>query len=118
MTETESPLTDEHIAAARTVLLDRLSELRARAAHIHADLAEPMAADSGEQAVEVEDDEALAGQEALVAQEIAAVRRALTRIAAGAYGNCRRCGRPIAAERIAVQPEADLCMDCARSWRR
>ena len=42
-------------AAIEERLTERLSELRARLTRVNADLAEPLNADSSEQAVEVED---------------------------------------------------------------
>jgi len=39
---------------------------------------------------------------------------ALRRAAAGDYGTCADCGRPIAAERLAARPQARTCIDCAR----
>jgi DnaK suppressor protein len=38
---------------------------------------------------------------------------ALARLAAGAYGICERCGRPIPPERLAVRPSARTCVTCA-----
>ena len=43
---------------------------------------------------------------------------ALTRLAAGAYGNCARCARQIGAARLDARPSAALCIDCARELRR
>jgi DnaK suppressor protein len=40
------------------------------------------------------------------------VDRALERLAAGTYGICERCGKPIATERLEVLPFATLCIDC------
>lgn len=37
---------------------------------------------------------------------------ATARIAAGAYGVCERCGRPIPDERLAVRPAARTCVGC------
>ena len=45
------------------------------------------------------------------------VEEALERLAAGTYGTCRSCGRPIAAERLEAIPWAALCIDCARAAR-
>ena len=42
------------------------------------------------------------------------VEAALARRAAGGYGVCESCGRPIAAERLAARPAARTCIDCAR----
>ena len=45
---------------------------------------------------------------------LADVDEALLRAAAGDYGTCAECGRPIAAERLAARPQARTCIDCAR----
>ncbi|HEX5589649.1 MAG TPA: TraR/DksA C4-type zinc finger protein [Candidatus Limnocylindrales bacterium] len=45
------------------------------------------------------------------------VEDALERLAAGTFGTCRSCGRPIAAERLEAIPWAALCIDCARAAR-
>lgn len=103
-----------NIAAVRSRLEGQAAELRARRDRIARDLAEPLNADSSEQAVEVEDDAALEGQAALVEREIASVNRALDRIEKGTYGECVRCGSDIAPERLEVRPEAALCIACAR----
>jgi DnaK suppressor protein len=100
-------------AAAKTRLEGQLAELQARLAHLVQDLAEPADPDSGERAVQQEDDASLEAQAALVEGEIASVVRALDRIAAGTYGECAACGGPIAAGRLTARPEAALCIDCA-----
>jgi DnaK suppressor protein len=38
---------------------------------------------------------------------------ALARLAAGDYGACATCGRPIAPERLAARPATTTCIDCA-----
>lgn len=101
-------------AAAKAHLERQLAELEARSEHISADLAEPLNADSSEQAVEVEDDAGLEAQAALVVREIASVKRALARIEDGTYGTCVRCGTEISEARLAARPEAALCIHCAR----
>lgn len=103
------------IAAVRIRLEEQLTELRGRQARIEIDLAEPLNADSSEQAVEMEDDAALEGQAALIDRQIASVSRALERIESGTYGECVRCGSAIAAARLEARPEAALCIKCARS---
>ena len=45
------------------------------------------------------------------------VEEALERLAAGTYGACRACGRPIAPERLAAIPWTATCIDCARAAR-
>ena len=66
----------------------------------------------------MEDDASLEGQGALVAKEIASVKRALARIEDGTYGECVRCGEDIAPARLDARPEAALCINCARSNER
>ena len=95
-----------------------LEELESRQSRIADDLAEPLNADSSEQAIEMEDDASLEGQGALIAKEIASVKRALARIEDGTYGECVRCGEDIAPARLEARPEAALCIDCARSNER
>ena len=102
-------------AAAKARLEAQLAELEARQSRIAEDLSEPLNPDSSEQAVEMEDDDSLEGQGALVAREIASVKRALARIEDGIYGECVRCGEDIAPARLEARPEAALCIDCARA---
>lgn len=44
---------------------------------------------------------------------LAEITRADRRLDDGSYGRCERCGRPIAAERLAVRPTAATCITCA-----
>ena len=105
------------LAAAKIRLQAELEELLGRQGRIVQDLAQPLSQDSEEQALEREDDAALEGQGALVTHEIGAVKSALGRIDDGTYGECIRCGEEIAAGRLEAQPEAALCIDCARKAR-
>jgi RNA polymerase-binding protein DksA len=101
-------------AAFKARLEAELEELESRQSRIAEDLAEPLNPDSSEQAVEMEDDASLEGQGALIAKEIASVKRALARIEDGTYGECVRCGEEIAPARLEARPEAALCIDCAK----
>ena len=47
-------------------------------------------------------------------RRLADVEAALERRAAGGYGVCETCGRPIDPERLAARPAARTCIDCAR----
>jgi RNA polymerase-binding transcription factor DksA len=56
--------------------------------------------------------------DALVRQaraRLAEIDAALARIAAGTYGSCERCRRPIAAGRLEARPEVRHCIDCAQA---
>ncbi|WP_183340675.1 TraR/DksA family transcriptional regulator [Microlunatus antarcticus] len=48
-----------------------------------------------------------------VTRTLAELEAAQARLAAGTYGLCERCGRPIAEERLAARPEARFCITCA-----
>jgi len=42
------------------------------------------------------------------------VDAALTKLAAGTYGRCERCGNPISEARLEAMPTARRCLDCAK----
>jgi DnaK suppressor protein len=46
---------------------------------------------------------------------LADLDRALARVDAGDYGNCKECGAPIAPERLAARPVTETCISCAAS---
>jgi RNA polymerase-binding transcription factor DksA len=46
-------------------------------------------------------------------EHLADVDAALARLAAGTYGRCSVCGRPIPPERLVARPSADRCVSCA-----
>jgi RNA polymerase-binding transcription factor DksA len=45
--------------------------------------------------------------------ELQALDAAASRLDAGTYGTCTRCGRPIAAARLDALPATTTCIDCA-----
>lgn len=106
---------DTDPATLKARLQAQLQELEARSARIAEARERPLDADFEEQAAEAQDDEPLCAQELLIRHEIASLRRALDRIAAGTYGACVRCGEAIAPDRLAARPEAALCIACART---
>ena len=82
----------EEIAKA---LKARLSELRTHLAKVVRELHKPLPADSEDQAVELENQEALEGIEMTETTEIHQIEAALKRISEGIYGTCAKCGEPI-----------------------
>jgi len=48
---------------------------------------------------------------------LTAVAAAERRLGDGSYGRCERCGREIAAERLAARPAAATCVACAAKRR-
>jgi len=97
----------------RSQLEKRLADLLERAEVIEDDLRHPLDADSGEQAIDLADDEALEGVDDILRQEIVQVRLALLRIANGTYGTCSQCGKPIDRKRLEARPIATRCIACA-----
>jgi len=94
-------------------LRTRLDELSARAEQIEAMLREALDPDSEERAVELADDEALAGIDVTLRNEMIAVEHAIVRLESGDYGRCVACGEPIAEARLLALPTAEKCLDCA-----
>ncbi len=97
----------------KTALKTRLAELIERAEVIEDDLRHPLDADSSEQAIDLADDEALAGVDDVLRQEIGQVRAAMLRIENDTYGTCAKCGEAIAMERLKARPIATRCIKCA-----
>jgi DnaK suppressor protein len=46
-------------------------------------------------------------------QQLSDVDAALRRLEDGGYGQCERCGQPIAPARLAARPTATMCITCA-----
>ncbi len=46
-------------------------------------------------------------------RELVHIDEALNRLANGTYGDCLECDEPIAEKRLAFDPSARLCIDCA-----
>ncbi|WP_341712906.1 TraR/DksA family transcriptional regulator [Erythrobacter sp.] len=95
------------------ILRKRLADLLERAEAVEDDLRHPLEADSSEQAIDLADDEALAGVDDVLRQEIGQIRAALLRIENGSYGTCSSCGKPIARARLEARPIATRCIECA-----
>ncbi|MEI6690886.1 MAG: TraR/DksA C4-type zinc finger protein [bacterium] len=45
------------------------------------------------------------------------VRGAMTRIEAGSYGQCVKCGNMIDTDRLGIDPTAELCIACAKKQK-
>ena len=60
----------------------------------------------------------LLGLRAGARRDLAAVDRAVERLAAGSYGRCARCGQGIGEARLEALPAAETCISCATSRRR
>lgn len=101
------------IPARKAQLLKRLGELGARLEAIEEELDSHQNRDWEELATEREGDEVLEATGNAGKAEITQIRAALARIAAGTYGECVRCGEPIAEARLDALPWTPLCRRCA-----
>ncbi len=91
----------------------RLSELKRRVADLDHELHRPLPADSEEQAIDLENQEALEALEKTEVQEIHRIEAALQRIAENTYGICDECGADIDPKRLKALPTASKCISCA-----
>jgi DnaK suppressor protein len=90
---------NEHEEIAKA-LKARLSELRTHLAKVDGSLRKPLSADSEDQAIELENQEALEVIEKTETAEIHRIEAALKRISEGTYGTCAKCGEPIDPRRL------------------
>ena len=100
----------------RARLLDRFDELKTRHAKIDARLHHTdgaLSSDSGEQALELENDQVLEGLDTSTRTEMTAILGAVQRIDAGTFGVCATCEGPIAEGRLNAMPTTTQCIDCA-----
>ena len=102
----------EHEAIAQE-LKRRLLELRTHLAKVDRELQKPLPADSEDQAIELENQEALEVIGKAETTEIHQIEAALTRISEGAYGICAKCGGAIDSRRLNALSTAATCISCS-----
>ena len=49
-----------------------------------------------------------------LARQIIQIRKALARIKLGKYGLCESCGKMIDTDRLAIKPDATICVKCEK----
>lgn len=96
-------------------LLERREILERRIRAIRSDLGRGLDDDSVERAVEVENDEVLAGLEHDACVELRAISAALARMEKGNFGVCGLCGTPISEARLNAVPHTPYCVECAHA---
>jgi RNA polymerase-binding transcription factor DksA len=113
-------MTDDTLRAMRAQLLARGAELRDRRQRVQADLRrekDPLAKDSSDAAIQLENDEVLQAIDAAARGEIEAIDAALARLDAGQFGSCERCGSDIEIERLHAIAYATTCGACSKADR-
>ena len=103
---------NEHEEIA-TALKTRLTELRTHFAKVDREIHKPLPADSEDQAIELENQEALEVIGRTELTEIRQIEAALKRISEGTYGACAKCGKPIDPRRLKTLPTAATCISCS-----
>ena len=66
-----------------------------------------------DQAIELENQDALEGIERTEIREIHQIEAALKRISEGTYGACAKCGESIDPRRLKALPTAATCISCS-----
>lgn len=97
----------------RSIIEERLRELRARMQTIETELDQPKPKDLEEQAIDLEDDEVMERLGLSAQREVREMQEALGRMSNGSFGICAECGEPISTARLEAVPHARLCKTCA-----
>ncbi|MEL6198989.1 MAG: TraR/DksA family transcriptional regulator [Pseudomonadota bacterium] len=95
------------------MLMHKRIELSRRVRAISADHARGLPADSGEQAVVLENAEVLDELAREAIDELSKINMALQRVEAGTFGVCVSCGADIDERRLRAVPWAARCIRCA-----
>ena len=102
------------IAERLAQLKQRHLELTARMSFVDQELSEHGSPDWEDNATEHEDDETLEALGLAAQAELQMIDAALTRIDAGEYGFCVKCGAEVAAARLDLLPATPFCRNCAQ----
>ena len=104
----------ERLEAARRRLEAEISDLEGELAEIAATTKESPDDEHDAEGPTVGFERARVGSLLARARQAATeLERALSRVGAGSYGLCLRCGRPIAPERLEALPATRWCVSCA-----
>lgn len=74
---------------------------------------EPLSADSGEQSLELENNEVVDALDEMEQRDLNLINGALERIEKGRYGVCASCGEDIGMSRLKALPFTPVCLECA-----
>jgi DnaK suppressor protein len=110
----------ERLQAERDRVVAEVQALRDDLSHSIEDLVDEDGIDShlADSATETLDREMEQSLEDNAEHLLSSIDAALSRIDAGTYGRCERCGEPIADERLEALPYAARCIECKRLEER
>ncbi|MGB0453149.1 MAG: TraR/DksA family transcriptional regulator [Bacteriovoracaceae bacterium] len=100
----------EKLMSQRDILIERVSKISADKRRQN----NPLSADSGERAVEVENDEVIDALSEVERKELAEIDHALGKIQNGVYGICEVSGDSIEEKRLRAVPYARTCIKHAQ----
>ncbi len=104
----------ERLRTLRAEFAERLAAIR----HDHHHVDGPVSADFKEQVTERENDEVLARLEVATQADLKQMDHALSRVDAGLYPLCERCGERIEMQRLQAMPFATVCARCVVAGER
>ena len=116
--------TQTHLTTLRHLLSFRRGELRADiradqlAGHGSAEAAAHEVLDRKDEAAQQQLADVSTAREQHELDELALVEAALHRLDTATYGDCVQCGKPIALQRLLVQPAAQRCAPCQAELER
>lgn len=102
------------LEARRAEVSDEIAQLEEQAMNINQTEGYGVKNHPAEDATEIYDRERSLAVGAVMQRELEQIDHALERIAAGTYGVCEVCGRPIPVERLEARPIATLCIEHQR----
>jgi RNA polymerase-binding transcription factor DksA len=108
-TDTSSHLTPDELGALRARMADTLEEHRQQL-----DLNDTLIADGSVDDIVGHDLEIIRLAVDRARNTVDELERALDRLAAGTYGSCQTCARPIPFERLEAIPHTRYCVTCPR----
>ncbi len=100
----------------RKKLETRRNELERRIERIDDDVRQvdgPLDPDSGEQSLELANDQVLDGIDSVTRMELEAIYRTLERVESGGFGICTKCSEEISVKRLEALPHSEFCVTCA-----
>lgn len=104
------------LEAVKQSLLEQKNKVLGRVEALEADIQHrnfAPEADSGERALQMENDEVLDRLDEASLEELGDINTALDRIEKGVYQTCGRCGADIGEDRLKALPTTDRCVHCA-----